>query len=67
MFLGLYLEALDEELVALHTSAGTRKPVPTLEVKELEEETQSGGGQTEMGERDYTVRQFCFLSQHWHC
>jgi hypothetical protein len=53
VFLGLYLEALDEELVTLQSSISTRKPASTLKVEELEEETQSGEGQ--MRERDYSV------------
>jgi hypothetical protein len=52
-FLRLYLDALDEELVELHTYINTRK---ILNVKELEEEAQSAEGQTEVGERDHTVR-----------
>ena len=55
MFLGLYLEALDEELVTLRSSTSTHKLASTLKVEEIEEETQSGEGQTEMIERDYTV------------
>ena len=65
MLLGLYLEALDEELVALQSSIGTHKPTSILKVEGLEEETQSGEGQTEVGEQDDTVRQFfsfCLLS-----
>ena len=56
MFLGLYLEALDEELVTLRSSIGTHRPASTLKVKELEEEAHSSESQTEMRERDYTVR-----------
>jgi hypothetical protein len=59
-FLGLYLKALDEELVALHTFMSTHKPASTLKVEELEEVTQSPR-LSEVGERDYTVRQFFFL------
>jgi hypothetical protein len=55
VFLGLYLEALDEELVALRSSISTDKPTSTLKVEEFQEETQSGEDQTEVGERDYTV------------
>jgi hypothetical protein len=57
-----YLEALVEELVALHTSISTRKPdtAPGLKAEELEEETQPGEGQTEVARRGYTVRQFLF-------
>lgn len=64
MFLGLYLDALDEELVALRSSFSTHKPASTLKVEGPEEETQSGDGQTEVGERDYMVRQFFFFSLH---
>lgn len=60
-FLGLYLEALDEELVTLQTSMSTLKPASTSKVEELKEETDQGSGQTEVGERNYTVRQFCFF------
>lgn len=56
MFLSLYLKALDEELVALHTYMGTHKLAFTLDVEEHEEETQSPRP-TEVGERDCTVRQ----------
>jgi hypothetical protein len=57
-----YLEALVEELVALHTSNSTRKidPASSPKAEELEEETHPGEGQTEVGRRDYTVRQFSF-------
>ncbi|KAF8461823.1 hypothetical protein DFH94DRAFT_677586 [Russula ochroleuca] len=55
VFLKLYLEALDEELVALQSSISKHKPGSTLKAEELEEETQSSEGQTEMGQRDYTA------------
>jgi hypothetical protein len=62
IFLGLYLEALDEESVTLQHPIITHKPVPTLKAEELEEATQSGEDhQTEVGKRDDTVRQFFFL------
>jgi hypothetical protein len=57
--LGLYLEALDEELVVLHPYMSTAS-VPG--VKELEEEAQSTEGKSEVGVRDYTVRHIHFLS-----
>ena len=59
MFLGLYLEALEEELSTLPSSRsiGTHEPALALGVEELEEKAQSAEGQTEVGERDYTVRQ----------
>ncbi|KAH9987597.1 hypothetical protein BJV77DRAFT_774473 [Russula vinacea] len=55
VLLDLYLEALDEELVALQSSIGTHRPTSILKVEGLEEETQSGEGQTEVGEQDDTV------------
>ena len=57
MFLQIYLEALDEELVTLQSSISSHKLAPTLKVEEVEE-TQSGEDQTEKGEREreYTVR-----------
>ena len=61
MLLDLYLEALDEELVALQSSIGTHRPTSILKVEGLEEETQSGEGQTEVGGQDDTVRQFFFF------
>ena len=59
MFLDLYLEALDEELFTLPSSRsiGTHEPASTLGVEELGENPQSTEGQTEVGERDNTVRQ----------
>ena len=56
MFLGLYLEALDKELVTLRSSIGTHRRATILKVEELEEEGQSGESQTEVRERDYMVR-----------
>ena len=56
-FLGLYLDALDEELVELRTYIGTQKPASALSVEQLEEESQSADGQSEAGKRDYAVRQ----------
>jgi hypothetical protein len=61
VFLGLYLEALDEELVTLQSSISKHKPASTPKVDELEEETRSDKGQTEVEERDCTVRQ-CSIS-----
>jgi hypothetical protein len=49
VFLGLYLEALDEELVTLQSSIGKHKPSSAPKVDELEEE------------RDCTVRQLLYL------
>jgi hypothetical protein len=56
-FLDLYLDALDEELVELRTYIGTQKPASAPSVEELEEESQSAEGQTEVGKRDYAVRE----------
>ena len=53
-FLGLYLDALEEELGELHTYI-----VPS--VKKLEKGTLSSEGQTEVGKRDDTVRRLFFL------
>ena len=57
-FLGLYLDALDEELVELHTYTSTQRPASPPSIEELKEKTQSAEGQTEVGKRDHTVRQF---------
>jgi hypothetical protein len=61
-FLDHYLEALDEELVTLQASMSALKPAPTSKVEELEEDTRIGIDRTEVGERNYTVRQFYFFS-----
>jgi hypothetical protein len=53
-FLGLYLEALDKELVELHAHISTHGPASVVE--ELEGLAQSGESQTNMGERYYAVR-----------
>jgi hypothetical protein len=53
-FLGNYLDALDEELIELQTFIGTHKPDSTASV---EKEAQSSEGRTEVGKRDYAVRQ----------
>ena len=63
-FLGLYLDALDEELADLRTLIDAHKPAFASSVKELGEEFQSAEGQTKVGERDYTVGSFFFLSLH---
>jgi hypothetical protein len=49
-------------MVTLQPSISTHKPASTLKVEELEEETHSGEGQTEMRKRDCAVRQFFSLS-----
>ena len=67
MFLGFYLEALEEELVTLRSSTGMHRPASTLKVEELEEESQSGESQTDMRERDYKVRRFFELGSNWLC
>jgi hypothetical protein len=60
-FLDHYLEALDEELVTLQASMSALKPASTSKVEELEEDTRIGIDRTEVGERNYTVRQFYFF------
>jgi hypothetical protein len=60
-FLGLYLDALDKELVEQHTYIGMNNPASTQSV---EKEAQSAEVQTEVGKRDYSVRQFFFLFLH---
>ena len=64
-FLGLYLDALDEELVDLRTYISTHKPASAPSVKEIEEEVQSAEDQTEAGKQDYAVRQLSFLSHQY--
>jgi hypothetical protein len=51
-FLGLYLDALDEELVELHANISIHKPASAPSVEGLEEEARSVEGQTEVGKRD---------------
>jgi hypothetical protein len=63
VFFGHYLDALDDELVTLRSSISTHKPASIPKAEGLEEETQLGEGQTEVGERDYMVRQFFFSLQ----
>ena len=66
-FLGLYLGALDRELVELQTYIRTHEPASVPDVEEFEGEVavaKSGEGQTEAGKRDDTVRQLLFLSLH---
>jgi ubiquitin carboxyl-terminal hydrolase 10 len=58
--LGLYLDALDEELAELRTHISTYKLTSASGV-ELEEEVQSTESQTEVGKEDYRVRQLFFL------
>ena len=60
-FLCLYLDALDEELVELHTYISKQKPSSVRSVEEVGGEAQSAEGQTEAGERDYTVRRLFLL------
>ena len=55
-FLGLYMDALDEELVDLRTYISTHKPASISTVGKLKEEAQSAEGQTEVGIQDYAVR-----------
>ena len=63
-FLGLYLDALDEELIELRTYIGTDEPPSASGVEGLEEEVQSTQGLTVVGKRDHTVRQLSFLFLH---
>ena len=63
-FLCLYLDALHEELVEPKTYISAYKPASTPSATNLEGEAQSAKGQTEVGKRNYTVRQF-FFSLHW--
>jgi hypothetical protein len=60
-FLGLYLDALDEELVELHTYIRTHMLASTGGAEKLEEGAQQAGGQTKVGKREHTVRQFFLL------
>ena len=60
-FFSVYLNVLDEELLALLTSISTHKPASTaLNVEELRERSQLVEGQTEVGKRDNIVRQSSF-------
>ena len=59
LFLDLYLDALDEELVGLHS---THK-LPS-NVEELKEEAQLADDPTEVGTQDYVVSQLFFFSLH---
>jgi hypothetical protein len=63
-FLDLYLEALDEELVAPCTYTSTHKSASAPGVEEREDETQSAEGQTEERRREYMVRQSFILTLH---
>ena len=60
-FLALYLDALDEELAQLHRYTSAHKPASAPGVGEVKEEVQSAEGQTEVGERENTVRQLSFF------
>ena len=63
-FLGLYLDALDEELVEIHSYISTHKQATTASVEEVEEEAQMAEGQSDVGKREDNVRQSFFLSLH---
>jgi hypothetical protein len=52
-FLGLYLNALDEELVELHTYISTHRPAST---PRIEAQSAEGQAEAEVGIRDHTVR-----------
>jgi hypothetical protein len=58
-FLGLYLDALDGELVELQTYISTHK---LAGIEELEGEAQIAEAKNEVGGRDYSVRRLFFLS-----
>ena len=61
-FLGHYLDALDEELVEIHSYISTHNPASTASVEEVEEEAQSAEGQSDVGRREDNVRKSFFLS-----
>jgi hypothetical protein len=64
-FLGLYLDALDRELVELQTYISTHEPASVPNVEEFEgevAETKYAEGQTEVEKRDHMVRQLFFPS-----
>jgi hypothetical protein len=64
-FLGLYLDALDRELVELQTYISTHEPASVPNVEEFEgevAEAKSAEGQTKVERRDHTVRQLFFPS-----
>ena len=67
-FLGLYLDALDEELVELHTYISTHRPASAPSIEELREEAQSAEGQAEaeVGMRDHMVRQLFRVVRSLH-
>ena len=56
MFLCLYLGALDEEFVELHTHISSHKLASTSCVEELEKETQSAESQTDSEVENETTK-----------
>ena len=64
-FLGLYLDALDEELVELHTYIRTHMLASTGSAEKLEEGAQQAGGQTKVGKREHTVLSLTLLTYAW--
>jgi len=66
-FFRLYLDALDEELLALLASNGGHKSATATSGVEEREVSQSG--QTDIGKQGFTVRQLFHLSMHraWQC
>ena len=58
--LGLYLDALDEELGELDSYISAHKPTSASSLEEVEGEAQSSEGEAEVGKRDHTVRPICF-------
>ena len=61
-FLGLYLDALDTELVELHTYISTHKPALVPSVDEIEGEIQSAWDKTEVGQRGYIPPLFSLVA-----
>ena len=64
-FLGLYLDALDRELIELQIYISTHEPASVPNVEEFEgevAEAKSAERQTEVERQDHTVRQLIFPS-----
>ena len=59
MFFRLYLDALDEELLALLASTSGHKPA--IAASKAEEREVSQLGQSEVGKRGFMVRQLLYL------
>ena len=67
-FLGLYLDALDEELVELRTYISTQWPASAPRIEVLREEAQSAEGKAKakVGMRDHTVRRLFRVVRSLH-